>query len=315
MSERDRVEVFAPATVANMGPGFDVLGLAVSGLGDRVVAERIEGPPGVELREITGDGGRLPTAIEENTATVAALGVALHYSIRVAITLHKGLPLASGLGSSAASSVAGAVAAGVLAGVDIDDDRASLLPYALAGEKVASGAAHADNAAPCLMGGAVLLHAPHANPPGLTRLPVPKNLWIALAQPQLALKTSDARAALPQAIPMASAVDAWGRVAGIVASFFRDDLQLLSDCLTDEIIEPARGPLIKGFTAVRDAALSAGGLACTISGAGPTLFAFAESPEKAIRVGRAMVEAWGQEGVKAETHIARPDLRGARVVE
>ncbi len=308
------VRVFAPATVANFGPGFDVLGLAVDGLGDHVAASRIDGEPGCELVDITGDGGRLPRSPELNTASVAAASVAKRLGIRVALTLEKGLPLASGMGSSAASSVAGAFAAAVLGGFGAEDDKAILLGDTLAGEKVASGAAHADNVGPSLMGGAILIDSPHADPPLFSRLPIPERLWLSLAMPKLELKTSEARAALPNSIALNSAVTAWARLSGLVAAFYRSDLRLLGRCLVDDIVEPVRGRLINGFEAVKAAALETGALACSISGAGPTLFAVSDSQSCADSVAKAMTNAWANVGVDAAAHVCRPDLRGARVV-
>lgn len=306
--------IFAPATIANLGPGFDVLGLAVTGLGDRVIAERTDGPPGVDLGQITGDGGRLPTAIGENTATVAAASVARRLGLRVRIDLHKGLPLSSGLGSSAASAVAGAAAVAVLAGLDLEHDRDQLIGDALAAEAVASGAAHADNAAPCLLGGAVLVHAPSADPPQWVRLPVPDDLWIALALPDLELDTRTARRALPSRIPLRQAVTGWGRVAGIVAALFSGDLELLGRCVRDDVVEPVRGALIPHFDEVKTAALQAGALACSISGAGPTLFGLAASESAAQSVAVAMANAWNRRGVGCRAHVSRPHLEGACIL-
>lgn len=308
------IRVFAPATVANFGPGFDVLGLAVDGLGDQVTASRIDGEPGCELVDITGDGGRLPRNPELNTASVAAASVAMRMGIRVALTLEKGLPLASGMGSSAASSVAGAFAAAVIGGFSTDDDKATLLGDTLAGEKVASGAAHADNVGPSLMGGAILIDSPHSDPPHFSSLPVPQNLWLCLAMPELELKTSEARAALPKSIALSHAVTAWARLSGLVASFYRSDLPLLGRCLVDDIVEPVRGKLIVGFEAVKAAALEAGALACSISGAGPTLFAVSDSQSGATAAGEAMKITWASVGVQAKFHVCRPDLCGARVL-
>jgi homoserine kinase len=313
-SARTSVSVFAPATVANLGPGFDVLGVAVEGLGDTVIATRIDGEPGVELGEVTGDGGRLPRDPARNTATVAALRIVREAGVRVRLDVHKGLPLSSGLGSSASSAVAGAVAAAVVCGHTLDADRSWLLPATLDGEQAATGSRHADNVAPCLMGGGVVVHHPSADPPECVALPLPSSLRIVLAVPALELSTADARAALPAAISLGAAVGAWARVAGLVAACYRGDLDLLGRCLRDDIVEPVRGPLIPGFAAVRDAALQAGALASTISGAGPTLFAVTGSREVAKRVAAAMKAAWEAQGVACTTHLTRPDTHGARIL-
>lgn len=314
MNPIDSVEVFAPATVANLGPGFDILGVAIEGIGDRVVARRINGPPGVELVEITGDLGELPTDVEKNTASVAAASVAFQLGLRVQLSLHKGLPLASGLGSSAASAVAGAVATAAIAGINVARERLDLLPHCLAGEVIASGAGHADNAAPSLLGGAVLIHAPNESPPGLISLPIPGNLWFAIAIPKLSLATAEARAALPGEITLADAVNGWGHVGGLVAAFFRDDLNLVQKCLVDDIVEPVRSALIPGYDEVKNAAVEAGALAFSISGAGPSVFALAVSRESAMVIADAMVAAWDHVDVEANQHIAQPDRQGARVM-
>lgn len=307
--------MFAPATVANLGPGFDVLGLAIDGLGDWVRAERIDGPPGVEIGEITGDGGRLPRQVEANTASVSAQSVALRLGVRLRLHLEKGLPLSSGLGSSAASSVAGAVAAAVVGGQNLDEVRGSLLPDTLKGEQIASGAGHADNVGPSLLGGVVLITAPHQpTSDTLISLPVPKNLWLSLAIPALELDTRKARAALPTQIPLNRAVNGWARTAGMVAAFYRGDVELLGKCLVDEIVEPVRGALIPGFSEVKTAASDAGALACSISGAGPTLFALNTSKEKAKQVVSAMSDAWGGFGISCETHVTQPNSTGAIVL-
>lgn len=314
LPSRKTVTVFAPATVANLGPGFDIMGVAVEGLGDTVVATRIPGEPGAELGEITGDAGRLPRDPARNTVTVAASSVAQEAGIRVRLDLSKGLPLCSGLGSSAASAVAGAAAAAVLGGRGIDHDRLGLLPATLDGEEVATGARHADNVAPSLLGGAVLIHGPKMDPPACVPLPLPATLRIVLAVPELELNTAAARAALPREIPLGTAVEAWARVAGLVASCYRNDLALLGRCLRDDIVEPVRGALIPGFTEVRDAALAAGALASTISGAGPTLFALTGSREVGKRVADAMKTAWANLGVSCTTHLTRADTHGVRVL-
>jgi homoserine kinase len=307
------VRVFAPATVANLGPGFDVIGMAISGLGDTVAATRIQGPPGVELGDLTGDGGQLPREVGRNTATVAANSVAQRLGIRLRIDLEKGLPLCSGLGSSAASAVAGAVAAAIAGGLDLATARRTLLNDALAGEAVASGAAHADNAAPCLLGGCVLIHCAEVESPGVVELPVPSDLWIALAIPDIEVPTREARAALPRSIALSRAVVNWGRLGGLVAGFYRNDLEMIGRCLHDDIVEPVRGGFITAFSEVKAAATDAGALACSISGAGPTVFGFADSESAARSVADAMQRAWSKSGVESRTHVAQPDLAGARL--
>lgn len=319
-AERE-VRAFAPASVSNVGCGFDVFGFAVAGLGDVVAARRREGP-GVAVVEITGDGGRLPRDPERNTAAVAAVrllrdaGAGRGAGAGVELRLAKGMPLGSGLGSSAASAVAAAVAVDALFGLGAS--REALLAAALAGEAAASGAPHADNAAPSLYGGFVLVRGGAGGDPWAPRvepLPVPAGLTCALLRPHLEIETRAARAALPAAVPLADAVAQWGNTAALVAALFRGDLDLLAGALEDRVAEPVRGRAIPGFAAVRAAALGAGAVGAGISGSGPTLFAFCRGAEQAGRAAAAMraalADAAGLDGDVAVSAVGAP---GARVL-
>ena len=304
------VTAFAPASVSNVGPGFDILGFAVDGMGDRVTAT-LRDQPGVEIAEITGDGGRLPTAASENTAGVAALELlqrAGRTDQGVELRLAKGMPLGSGLGSSAASAVAGVVAVDALLGLGCD--LPTLLACALEGERMACGAAHADNVAPSLYGGFVLVRS--NLPPDIVRLPVPDGLACAVVRPHVDVSTRAAREVLPREIPVADAVRQAANLGALVAALASGDLELLRRSLEDRIAEPKRTHLVPGFDAMKAAALASGAIGCTLSGSGPSTLAFAASMGEAERVGDAMVTALGNVG--SDRLVSAVGAEGSRVI-
>lgn len=303
------VRVFAPATVANLGPGFDVLGLAVGGRGD-VVEARLIDRPDVVIEEITGDNGRLSLDAAKNTAGVAATETLkiIGATGGVALKLHKNMPLGSGLGSSAASAAAAAWGVAVLHGFD---DKPALMPAGLAAEAAVSGY-HADNVAPSLLGGMVLISGYH--PLRMQSLPVPKNLVVALVTPKHEVPTAQARAVIPKKIALEKIVANSGNLAAMVAACFTDDVAAFGRAVVDVIIEPARAGLIPGFAAVKSAALDAGAFGCSISGAGPTVFAVCDSDSAGERVAQAMQSAFLQAGLASSAQVVRPDLTGARVL-
>ena len=307
-----RVAAFAPGTLANLGPGFDCLGLALAEPGDRVEV-RWADDPGVRVESIEGDGARLPRDPDLNTAAVAAREVLALLGCAdrgVTLRLTKGLPLGSGLGSSGASAVAAAVAVHELAGAPLPLER--LLLACMTAEAAASGTAHADNVAPALLGGIVLVRP--GDPPEAIRLPVPRDLFCAVVHPDLVIHTREARAALPVAVPRGDAVHQAAHLAAFVAALYSDDLELLGRAVVDRIAEPARAPLIRGHQSVVAAAREAGALACSISGSGPSLFAFAKGETAARSVAEAMRIAFGRLGIGALAWAARVDPRGARIV-
>ncbi len=327
MDPHQTVRAFAPGSVSNVGPGFDVFGFAVDGVGDTVEARRRE-QPGVVLTDITGDGGRLPREAERNTAGIAALQLLRAARERmqlegasselpgVELTLHKGMPLASGLGSSAASAVAAVVAVDALLGTTLPQE--TLLRCAVEGERVACGSAHADNAAPSLYGGFVLVRgAPaggDAGAHGVTQLPVPEGLTCALLHPHVEVETRAAREALGDRVALAAAVRQWGNAAALVASLFRGDLDLLASALEDSVAEPVRARFVPGFAAVRAAALDAGALGCGLSGSGPTIFALTRG--RAGDIATAMREALtAATGIDGDLFTSDVDAPGARVVD
>lgn len=288
-----RIRVFAPATVSNVGPGFDVLGFALHRPGDIVEAERSD-TRGVELVEVTGDAGALPADAERNAAGIAAADVLRRVGPAgatggIRLWLRKGMALSSGLGSSGASSAAGAVAANEVLGrpLAIED----VVRSAMAGERAACGSAHADNVAPSILGGIVLIRC--YDPLDLVRLPVPDGLFVAVVHPHCKVSTAEARDRLAHrryALP--DIVANTGNLGALVAALYLGDLGLLGRSIEDRLIEPARAGMIPGFAAVQQAALDAGALGCATSGSGPSVFALADAADTAAGAARAMRAAF-----------------------
>ena len=306
------VRVFAPASVSNLGCGFDIFGLALERPGDEVVVRAAEGT-GIVSLNVTGDGGRVPTDPARNAAALAIQGVLdrLDSDAGVAIEVRKGIPLASGLGGSAASAVAGAVAADALLGGRLD--RTALLECALIGERKGSGANHADNAAPSLIGGFVLVL------PGLptrtVELPTPPDLRVAVVHPALEVETRRARTILGDTIPLAAGIRQWGNAAGMVAGLFRGDWELIARCLCDSVAEPVRAELVPGFEEVRAAALEAGAVGAGLSGSGPSVFALCRGRAAAERSATAMANAFRDHaGVESDTEVSSANATGARIL-
>jgi homoserine kinase len=308
-----RVVVSVPGGIGNLGPGLDVLGCAVAGLRDEVTAEWCD-TPGVTLL----DAGHpdLPADPARHTSAIAAAAV-LDTARRlgrhlagpgIALTVRKELPLSGGQGGSAASAVAGAVAADALLGARLD--RAALLQCCLAAEETVAGR-HLDNIAPSLLGGIVLVRS--IDPIDVVRLPIPAGLLVVLAHPSQLLRTSEARGVLPSSLPRATAVHQMAQVAAIVAACYSSDLALLGRSIDDRIAEPARAPLLPGFLAAKRAAMTAGALGASISGAGPTAFALTADETVAQRVATAMREAYASAGVECSARVTHVDPNGAVV--
>jgi homoserine kinase len=312
------VRVFAPATVANVGSAFDVLGFALEAPGDTVTAHEAS-VPGVRVIDITGDDGRLPRDAAKNTASVSSSAL-LRYlqtkhpdryrDIGIDLVVAKGLPIGSGLGSSSASTVAAVVATNVLLGHPLE--RLELLPFAMEGERIACGSAHADNVAPSLLGGFVLIRS--YDPLDIIPLPSPVGAWATVVTPSVELRTEDARKVLKRTVPLAHAVSQWGNVAALVAGIYRNDVALMGRALEDRIVEPERAQLIPGFTEAKQAALDAGAVGCTISGSGPSLFALSASEAQAAHIAHCMVAVFEAITLPAVSHISRINPDGARII-
>ena len=312
MSAARRAVAFAPASTSNLAVGFDLLGHPVGPAGDRVTVTRTASP-GVVMGAVGGCAGPLPTDPAANTAGVAVMRLLADHApgLGVEVSIEKGIPLGSGIGGSAASAVAAVVAANALLPRPVERDL--LFPYALAGESVASGAEHGDNVAPSLLGGLVLVRS--AGPMDVVRLPAPPSLRCVMVLPRQRLDTRAARAVLPASVPLHDWIAQSANLAGVIAGCFTGDLALIGRSLRDVVVEPHRAPLIPGFAAVRAAAMQGGALGCSISGGGPSLFAWCDGDETAQRVRVAMVAAFAAAGVVAEGWSCAVGGPGARLEE
>jgi homoserine kinase len=306
------IAVYAPGSVSNVACGFDTLGFALDEPGD-IVSASPSNEAGVTIAAIHGDGGRLPLDPKRNTASaaVAALLRRLETNRGITLTIHKGLPLASGIGSSGASAVAAVVAVNELFGRPAP--MTLLLECAMAGEQAGCGAIHPDNVSPSLFGGFILARS--VQPPDIIRLPVPEGLACAVLHPQTEIETGAARKLIGDHVPLKDATRQWANVGALVAALYSNDLALLSRSLVDHIAEPKRAALVPGFAAVKAAALAAGALGCSLSGSGPSIFALAASLDEANAAGAAMRRAFTAESsVATDLWVCPVGRQGARVV-
>ncbi|SEI66287.1 homoserine kinase [Dyadobacter sp. SG02] len=307
------VKAFAPATVANVSCGFDIFGFAIQEPGDTVELYKRD-EPGVVITDITGDEGRLPRQAEKNSVTVVMLALLKHLGIKdlgCEVVLRKNMPLGSGMGSSAASAVAGVVAMNELLGNPLS--RRELLPFAMEGERIASGSAHADNVGPSLLGGFVVIRS--YNPLDIFTIPVPDDLYCTLVHPDIEINTKDARFILRNEVSLKNTIAQMGNVAGLVAGLMKADYDLISRSMVDVIIEPVRSILIPEFKEVKQAAISNGALGCSISGAGPSMFALSRGIENAQNAGKAMQERFASAGIESAVHVSGINQGGAMVLQ
>ena len=304
------VIAFAPATVANVGIGFDILGHTVDAIGDRVRIRRIDEPL-VRIRSVSGIAGQLPVEAKSNTAgrAVQAMHAALRLGFGFEIDIEKGIPLSSGMGGSAASAVAAVVAANAL--IETPEPLLRLLKFAMEGEIVASGSAHVDNIAPCLFGGLVLTVG--IDHPRVKQIPVPPSIRCVLVHPHMRLGTREARALLKSDVTRSDFVWQTANLAGFISGCYSNDLEMIRESFNDVIIEPQRQMLIPGFKEVQRGAMSAGALGCSISGAGPAIFAWAEI-DRAEAVRTSMATAFLSHGLQSDSWISALDNVGARLV-
>lgn len=306
----ESVKVFAPATIGNIGPGFDVLGLAVKKLGDIVEARKTNA--GVTISEVKSPIA-LSKDVNQNTAGIAAQEVLkmLGNPGGVDLKIIKGLPLGSGLGSSAASAVGAALAVNLLYGNKFSKEEL-ILPATMA-EEFVSGGFFADNTAPCLLGGATLTRS--CLPLDVTRIGSIDKLVIVLVTPDIVILTKEARKMLPETIPMKDFIFNMANTSLITAAFAKNDYSLFSRSLNDAVIEPVRSKLIAGFDEVKANALAVGADGMTISGSGPTVFAITDDEQKAVRIEKAMVQTFLKHGIKSKSVITVADPEGARKID
>jgi homoserine kinase len=307
---RERATAFAPASVGNVAIGFDILGFAIDALGDRVTVTR-RAAPGVEIRAVRGVVGDLPREARDNTAGRALLAMqeALRPEFGLCVEIDKGIPLGSGLGGSAASAVGAVVAANAL--LEKPVEKLELLKFAMAGEAVASGARHADNIAPSLFGGLALTVG--IDHPRVKLIPVPAGIRAIIVHPHMFLATSRARAILKESVELSDFVWQTAHLAGFISGCYTDDLDMIRASFEDVVIEPQRAALIPGFQEVRRGALEAGALGCSISGAGPSMFAWTlESSTEAVRT--AMRREFARQALATDDWVVEMSSPGARVI-
>lgn len=303
------IKVFAPASVANVACGFDILGFALEKPGDEIIA-RFSKTPGLRITKITGAEGKLPYDVNRNTAGFSAQKLLEHLGETnrgIELEIHKKMPFGSGLGSSAASAVGGVVAVNELLGRPLE--KKELLPFAVLGEQIADGAYHADNVAPSLLGGMVLIRSNQTL--DVHRLKVPEGLYVTVLYPYVKILTKDARAVLSENVSLKKTIEQCGNLGGLIVGLFNSDFDLIARSLKDVIIEPQRAKLIPHFYDIQSAALKAGALGCSISGAGPSIFALSKGRQTAENVGEAMKRILSDTDIEHELFLGPINMKGA----
>jgi len=306
---KEQIRIFCPATIANISCGFDVLGLALDSIGDEMVLRKVP-IPGIKITEITGQD--LPLETDKNVAGVAGMAMikALEYKEGFEIEIHKKIKPGSGIGSSAASAAGMVWGMNQLLGGPCSDPQ--LTEFAMEGEKLASGSAHADNVAPAIYGGITLVRS--SSPLDVIRINSPKHLYASVIHPHIEIKTSDSRKILKTSISLADGIKQWGNLGALIAGLFQEDYALISRSLEDHIIEPVRSILIPGFDNIKKAALAAGALGCGISGSGPSIFALSKGGDKATEVAKAMSLELNKIQLNHDTYVSVINTKGIRIL-
>ena len=306
---RNEITVFCPATIANLNCGFDVMGLCLEGIGDEMIIRKVANK-GIRITKITG--ADLPLETEKNVAGVA--GLALYHAVNpdygFEIEIHKRIKAGSGIGSSSASAAGAVFGINELMGKPFTKHQ--LVDFAMKGEVIASGSEHADNVAPCLLGGFTLVRGYH--PLDVIKIKSPANLFAVVLHPHIEVKTADARAVLKPEILLKDAIIQWGNLGGLIAGLYTEDYELIGRSLQDVIVEPARKHLIPNFDVVKQAALNNGALGAGISGAGPSIFALCKGQEIAEKVAFAMSESYLNTGIEFDMHISKINPEGVKTI-
>lgn len=327
----NEIKIFCPATIANLSCGFDVLGLCLATAGDEMIIRKSD-VKGVRITKIVG--ANLPLETENNVAGVAALAmlksikkvgnkyipidteidfdidIAIDIEFGFEIEIYKHIKAGSGIGSSAASSAGAVFGINELLGQPFS--RKELVKFAMQGEKLASGNAHADNVAPCLLGGFTLVRC--SNPLDIIKIDSPSELYATVVHPQIELKTSDARSVLKQTVSLKSAITQWGNVGGLVAGLYTNNYELIGRSLHDEIIEPVRSMLIPGFDLIKKSAYENGALGSGISGSGPSIFALSKGKETAEKIAKAMSKVYDEMKLPYEIHVSKVNPDGVSII-
>lgn len=304
-----QIKLFCPATIANLSCGFDVLGLCLDNAGDEMIVRKTA-EKGVRITKIVG--ADLPLETEKNVSGVAALAMleTLDVDCGFEIEIYKNIKAGSGIGSSAASSAGAVFGINELLGRPYS--RKDLVQFAMQGEKLASGNAHADNVAPALLGGFTLVRS--YSPLDIIRIDSPEELFATVVHPQIELKTSDARSVLKQTVSLKSAIMQWGNVGGLIAGLYTKDYDLIGRSLHDEIVEPLRSVLIPGFDLIKQTALENGALGSGISGSGPSIFALSRGKDTANQIAKAMSDVYEKMNLPYEIHVSKINPDGVRIL-
>ena len=303
----DSIKIFAPASVANVACGFDIFGFAVDNPGDEIIVTK-NNTGKLTILSIEGEGGRLPKDPEKNTATIAIQKFLEHIGSDQGFEIHlkKLMPLGSGMGSSAASAVAGVYAANLLMGSPLA--QRDLLPFAMEGERIACGSAHADNVGPSLMGGFIVVRS--YDPLDIIQIKTPEDLYATIVHPQVEVNTKDARNILRREVSLKNTITQMGNVAGLIAGLMKPDYDIISRSLVDVIIEPIRSILIPQFDDVKNAAIQNGALGCSISGSGPAMFALSKDIDTACKVGEAMRKGFAKVDIESTCYVSTINQNG-----
>lgn len=304
-----RVVIFSPATVANVGPGFDILGFAIDHPGDLIGLEMIRGTAHEVINKTPYN---IPPEPEKNVATVSLAAFLGHLGAKekFRVTFHEKIPPGSGIGSSSASSAGSVFAANILLGEPLT--RKELVPFAAKGEQAASGSPHADNVAPALLGGFVLVRS--YKPLDLIEISCPKSLYCTVVHPDIQLATQESRKILKGNVLLGTAVEQAGNVAGLIAGLLTSDFRLIRDSLHDVIAEPARAFLIPGFERLKEAALKAGALGSSISGSGPSVFSLCPDRESSEAVAREFEKIFSDMDIPCKVFISGINHKGVSQV-
>jgi homoserine kinase len=305
----DSIKIFSPATVANVGCGFDVLGLCLDKVGDQMVIRKTQ-RKGIYITKI--EGFELPYAVHENVAGVSALAMynELNVDFGFEIEIYKQIKPGSGIGSSAASAAGSVFGMNYL--LDNAFDKIDLIKFAMNGEAVASKSEHADNIAPAILGGFTLVK--QNNPLEVIQLPTPKALHAVIVHPQIEIKTADSRAVLPKTVALSDAITQWSNVGSLVHALHTSDYNLIGKSLKDVVIEPHRSKLIPNFNSLRKISLESGALGCSISGSGPSLFSLCEGLENARKVEANQRRFMTNTGIPFETHVSKINTEGIKIL-
>ena len=305
----EQIKIFCPATIANISCGFDVLGVALDSVGDEMVIRKVL-EKGIRITKLVGQD--LPLQTEKNVAGVAGLALlaSSDYKGGFEIEIYKKIKAGSGIGSSAASSAGAVWGMNQLLGEPFSNSK--LVEFAMEGERLASGVAHADNVAPALFGGFTLVRS--YEPLDIIPINSPSELYATVIHPQIEVKTSDSRKILKTNITLKDGIKQWGNLGGLVAGLFTEDYNLIGRSLVDHIVEPIRSILIPGFDDVKENSLAAGALGCGISGSGPSIFAFSKGEAIAKEVALAMKNVYQNIGIDYDVHVSKINSKGIKIL-